>query len=120
VLLVEDDATGRMALSRLLSDRYEIVDAASAREAIERLEDPELHLDLLLTDIRLPDNPVTDLVEGVRARFPEVPVVFMSGHDRHDPVSVAALRVPRSSFVPKPIDVDALGAAIEAALAERE
>jgi PAS domain S-box-containing protein len=114
LLVVDDDQTARRALRMLLSDRYRVIDAGSGDEALERLEGATV--DALITDIRLPGMPVMSLVEELRARFPELPVVCMSGHDSDDPAAARVLSMPRSTFVPKPIEIDALIATIDRAL----
>jgi DNA-binding NtrC family response regulator len=101
----------------LLSERHDVVDVGSGSEAVASLA--ALEPDLLLTDIGLPGMQVGELVAAVRARFPRVHVIYMSGRGRHDAQVVAALNVPDARFVAKPIDIDALFAMIEEVLAKR-
>jgi two-component system cell cycle sensor histidine kinase/response regulator CckA len=58
-----------------------VLDADSGRAALARLEHHEGRVDLLLTDVVMPDMNGRELAARVRARFPAVKVLFMSGHD---------------------------------------
>lgn len=80
ILLVEDDATNRKLVRVVLGDknRYSIVEAVSAGEALKRLR--EIKPDLLLLDIRLGDGSGLDVINAVRAdpSFDDVPAVAIT------------------------------------------
>ena len=79
VLLVDDEATVRTSTADMLLDLgYEVVEAASAREALKLLEGG-LRADLLLTDHLMPGMTGTELARVARERMPGVPVLLISG-----------------------------------------
>jgi DNA-binding NtrC family response regulator len=80
ILVVEDNAlVGAMASTMLSSMGYGPVVVVNASSAIAELERPE-PIALLLTDIVLPGGMTgIDLAREVRRRWPELPIVFMSG-----------------------------------------
>jgi PAS domain S-box-containing protein len=81
VLLVEDEAQVRDVLIRLLTRHcYRVVEAASAAEALEIFAHPDVAVDLVLTDVIMPEMPGTQLAERLRIARPGLPIVFMSGH----------------------------------------
>ena len=80
ILLVENERPIRDYLHRcLLAAGYDVRVASSGTEAL-RLCDPTLApIDLVVTDVHLPDVNGPDVAKRIQARWPEVGVVFMSG-----------------------------------------
>jgi CheY-like chemotaxis protein len=113
VLVVDDEESLRTLARVILEDAgYEVLEAASGREALETIaNDPPIHI--LLTDIVMPGLSGPELAARVRADVPEIAVVYMSGHTRGVPIDVA---IP---LVPKPFRAGQLTAAVELALDQR-
>lgn len=79
VLLVEDDDPVRELIARALrANGFEVVAAASGEEALD-LEDGR-HVDLLLSDVMLPNQNGFETAHQIHARSPNIPIVFMSGY----------------------------------------
>ena len=79
LLLCEDDALIRLGTVDLLEDMgHKVIATATARAALEALEAHQI--DMLITDLGLPDMDGTRLVQQVRQRFPLLPVIFATGH----------------------------------------
>jgi PAS domain S-box-containing protein len=82
VLVVEDTAAVlRVTVSALERHGYSVLSAESGRAGLALLERHEGRLDLLLTDLVMPDMNGQELAARVRARLPTVKVLFMSGHE---------------------------------------
>ena len=113
VLLVEDEAPVRAFASRALRLRgYTVIEAESAEDALETLQDEDLRIDLFVTDVIMPgmDGP-TWVREALKSR-PETKVVFVSGYaeDAFDDPEGA---VPNSVFLPKPFSLNDLAATVQ-------
>jgi CheY-like chemotaxis protein len=82
ILLVEDDEAVRLMTRRTLeSFGYQVVEAASGRKALELWPQCAPKIDLLLTDIVMPDGVNgRDLAERLRAQTPTLKAVFVSGY----------------------------------------
>ena len=81
ILVVEDERLLRAGLRILLTRLgYDVLDAGSPEQALSLLEARADAIDLLLSDVIMPGMSGPDLAHEVRERFPEVPVLFMSGH----------------------------------------
>jgi PAS domain S-box-containing protein len=81
VLVVEDTAAVLTVTVTLLRRQgYTVVAAESGRAALDLLERHQGSIDLLLTDVVMPDMNGKELAARVAARFPAVKVLFMSGH----------------------------------------
>ena len=112
VMLVEDEAPVRAFASRALRLRgYTVIEAENAEEALERLEDPALRVDVFVTDVVMPgmDGP-TWVREALKTR-PGTRVVFVSGY-AEDALSDQQARVPNSVFLPKPFSLQELTATV--------
>jgi PAS domain S-box-containing protein len=82
VLVVEDTPTVlRVTTSLLQSHGYTVLSAENGRAALALLDRHRGGLDLLLTDVVMPEMSGKELATLVRARFPNAKVLFMSGHD---------------------------------------
>ncbi len=108
VLLVEDEAPVRAFASRALKLRgYSVLEAESAEAALAMLEDPDLTVDIFVTDVIMPgmDGP-TWVREALRDR-PETRVVFVSGY-AEDAFGEQKALIPNSVFLPKPFSLTQL------------
>jgi PAS domain S-box-containing protein len=118
LLVVDDDEMVRAVVSRTLEEEgYEIVQARHGREALQLLaRDPAV--DLVLTDVIMPELGGRELVERLAADFPELPVIWMSGYPRDTAFGDAG---PGGSqpFLQKPVPPALLVQAVEGVLARR-
>jgi PAS domain S-box-containing protein len=105
VLIVEDEAAVRF-LTRLLLERagYRVMDAANARVAAPMCTDD---VDLLITDVVMPDGTGPELFATLSARFPRLRVLFMSGYT-DDMVSREGKLAADRPFLQKPFSNEAL------------
>jgi len=110
-LIIEDDASFADAAARwLLELGYEAKIAASARAAVELLNEPS-ECALILLDLGLPDVSGHTLLRQLRMHGPVAPVIVMSGTEEVGDV-VRAWRERASDFLHKPFTLDDLKAAI--------
>jgi signal transduction histidine kinase/CheY-like chemotaxis protein len=80
VLLVDDDALARSSTADMLLDEgYKVIEAVSAEQATKLIADG-LVPDLLVTDHIMPGASGTDLAYRLRAQFPKLPIVIISGY----------------------------------------
>ncbi len=108
MLLVEDEAPVRAFAARALRLRgYTVIEAADAEEALARLEDPALDVDLFVTDVIMPGMDGPSWVRKALETRPGTRVVFVSGYAEESLVENQA-RVPNSVFLPKPFSLSDL------------
>jgi signal transduction histidine kinase len=115
VLLVDDDAAVRTVAAAMLDDiGYTVREANGGVAALAEL-DRDGAIDVLMTDLVMPEMNGAQLATMVTERWPHLPVIFVSGYA--DPLDEAwALRHP---LVRKPFSAIDLHRVVEAALAER-
>jgi DNA-binding NarL/FixJ family response regulator len=89
-MVVDDHPVVRDGVALLLRNEPALVvvgSAESGRAALERA--PELHPDLVLLDLRLPDMLAPEVVSGLRAAVPAARVVVFTAHGDHHGVQAA-------------------------------
>ncbi|TDK51196.1 ATP-binding protein [Antarcticimicrobium luteum] len=108
VLLVEDEAPVRAFAARALRLRgYTVLEAESAEDALKMLEDPDLRVDVFVTDVVMPGMDGPSWVRQARQNRPEVCVVFVSGY-AEGAFDEAQPDIPNSVFLPKPFSLTQL------------
>jgi len=114
VFLVDDDASVRRALARLIkSAGHQVQTFASAREFLGTNADIEEAACLVL-DVRMPGLTGIDLQRELRTMNRNLPIVFITGHG-DIPMSVNAMKAGAVDFLPKPVkDTDLLRAIAQA------
>jgi CheY-like chemotaxis protein len=119
ILLVEDDHDVRALARRTLEDRgYTVLPASGPHEALHLAK--SARIDLLLTDIMMPQITGPRLVERFIAMYPTPVVVFMSGH-AEDALTAAGINVTSegsiaSAFLRKPFTPVMLARVVREAL----
>jgi UDP-3-O-[3-hydroxymyristoyl] N-acetylglucosamine deacetylase len=118
ILVVDDEEGIRRSLEGVLADEgfsvESVEDGVSALESIERCLPS-----LVLLDIWLRGMDGLDVLKKIKTRWPELPVVMISGHATIA-TAVAATRIGASDFIEKPLDLDATVDAVRRALAGGE
>jgi len=108
ILLVEDEEAVRSLTERVLAQQgYEVLSASGPREAEAIFERHENAVALLLTDVVMPDSDGPALYARLRARNPELCVLYVSGHTESKFVR-HGFRQPEADFLQKPFTPEAL------------
>ena len=109
VLIAEDDAAVRRVAERILQTAgYRVTSCPGGIEALEALDDPSVHYDLLLADVVMPGMRGDDLARRAVAMRPGLPVLFMSGYSDDPPPNDLGPTSGRVAFIDKPFDAGAL------------
>ncbi|AZD61258.1 Sensory box histidine kinase/response regulator [Pseudomonas chlororaphis subsp. aurantiaca] len=111
ILVVEDDAIVRMLIVDVLEElEFKVLEASGSEEALARLQDSALHIDLMMTDVGLPGMDGKELAARARALRPELPVLFASGYAEN-------IEVPAGmAVIGKPFSIDQLRDKVRAIL----
>ena len=119
ILLVEDEEAVRMVLERSLSRQgYRVVEAANGREALDVLAGGEA-VDLMITDVVMPEVGGFELVSRVAREHPDLKVMFMSGYTQSDGgIDGQRLLEPGTHFLRKPFSTELLASKVREILEE--
>jgi len=108
VLLVEDDDIVRDLACRVLAKRgYQVLEAASGREAVLLCERHRGEIQILITDVVLPQMNGRELAERVRPLQPDMRVLYISGYTGNAIIHHGVLR-PGTFFLQKPFTPETL------------
>jgi EAL domain-containing protein (putative c-di-GMP-specific phosphodiesterase class I) len=113
VLLVEDEAPLRQAFARILeASGYRVTQASNGREAIEAQKAGAI--DVIVSDIAMPDMNGIQLLRAVRASDLDVPVLLMTGNPAVE-TSIQAIELGALRYLIKPLDAKTLVEAVQSA-----
>jgi two-component system, cell cycle sensor histidine kinase and response regulator CckA len=102
ILLVEDEESVRkMALISLQMHGYKVLTATDGKDALQIMQTYGEPLDLVLTDVIMPNVSGPELARNLQVQFPQVKVLFMSGYT-DDAVVRHGLLEADVSFIQKP------------------
>jgi len=108
ILLVEDEDGVRALFKEVLETKgYQVLDAADGAAALELAGRHNGGLDLLVTDIVMPNLDGRQLARRLRDRHPGLPVLFTSGYTG-DAVGQADGAIESTHFLQKPFEIEAL------------
>lgn len=117
VLVVDDEAAARAALAELLRDEgYEVQSAADGFKALGRLDN--WTPDIVLTDLKMPGVDGIKLMDKVRERLPEMPVVVMTAFGTVES-AVEAIKHGANDYLTKPLHLGQLLVVLERVLERR-
>jgi two-component system cell cycle sensor histidine kinase/response regulator CckA len=117
VLLVEDEDMVRAVAERALTRAgYEVTACANGEEGLAAITEGTTAFDIVVSDVVMPGMDGPAMVRAIRARLPQMPVLFMSGYAeeqlRRD------IDIPDMHFIAKPFSVAAIGDKVGAVLRE--
>lgn len=110
--LVDDHAIVRTGLRQVLSDHVDLRvtgEASNGREALELVRKGEV--DVLLLDISMQGESGVDALQAIKARFPDLPVLILSGFPEAN-YATTLLRQGASGYLNKECDPDEIANAI--------
>jgi two-component system, response regulator, stage 0 sporulation protein F len=106
VLVAEDEEASRFLYTEELSEEgYEVITAENGLQVLGCLEDRKV--DLLVTDIKMPDMHAMEMIPKVREEHPDLPIIVASAFKgMEDDFTLKEFNV--SAFFAKPVHLDAL------------
>ena len=116
VLLVEDEDAVRSFAARALGQRgYRVLEATTGTEALEIFARHDGDVDLVVSDVVMPEMDGPTLCERLRRQSPDLKVIFISGY-AEDAFRQHLAENEDFMFLQKPFDLKELAAAVKAAL----
>src|SRR4051812_38631574 len=118
VLIVDDEPNLRKILAAQLSrDGYDVLPAEDGEQGLSLLR--EHHIDLVVTDLKMPKVDGMTLLRQALAEQPELPIVMITAHGTVD-TAVEALKLGAFDYLTKPFDKDEVRQIVGKALKTRE
>jgi len=116
VLLVEDEDAVRSFAARALGQRgYQVLEASTGAEALEVFEGHDGDVDLVVSDVVMPEMDGPTLMKELRKDHPDLKIIFISGY-AEDAFRRNLAENEEFMFLQKPFDLKQLAAAVKSAL----
>ena len=117
IMLVEDEDPVRIFSSRVLKNKgYTVIEARSGDVALQILQnDPDLKIDLLLTDVMMPVIDGPTLIEIMRKKDPDLKVICVSGY-AEESIRTKLESLDHVHFIPKPFSLKQLAGTVKMVL----
>jgi two-component system, cell cycle sensor histidine kinase and response regulator CckA len=113
ILLVEDEEGLRSLNARGLRSRgYSVIEASNGIEALEALEEKDGAIDLVVSDVVMPEMDGPTLLKSMRERNPNLKIIFVSGY-AEDAFEKSLPENQQFAFLPKPFTLSQLVAAVK-------
>ena len=113
ILLVEDEEGLRSLNARGLRSRgYSVIEASNGIEAMEALEERDGAVDLVVSDVVMPEMDGPTLLKEMRERNPDLKIIFVSGY-AEDAFDKSLPENEQFAFLPKPFALSALVAEVK-------
>jgi two-component system cell cycle sensor histidine kinase/response regulator CckA len=113
ILLVEDEEGLRSLNARGLRSRgYSVIEASNGIEALEALEEKNGAVDLVVSDVVMPEMDGPTLLKTMRGRNPDLKIIFVSGY-AEDAFEKSLPENQQFAFLPKPFTLSQLVAAVK-------
>lgn len=117
ILIIDDDETIRSVFKRFLDGKgHDVVVAADGRQGLRLVE--EAPVDLVITDIMMPETDGLEVVMAIRGKEADIPVIAISGGMHAMPMDFLpmAKKFGACDVLYKPVELDDLLGAVEKAL----
>ncbi len=122
VLVVDDEPDVRKVVRMTLEKSgYDVVEAEDGEKAIAEIKKDEnsLLLNLIITDIRMPNVNGIDVLNYYRKEWPSIPLIVLTGFPDLD-MATAMLQHGVVDYLVKPVDAEKLKASVAKALQQRQ
>jgi two-component system, cell cycle sensor histidine kinase and response regulator CckA len=117
ILLVEDEEGLRSLNARGLRSRgYTVIEASNGVEALEALEEKDGAIDLVVSDVVMPEMDGPTLLRKMRGRNPDLKIIFVSGY-AEDAFAKSLEENEKFDFLAKPFALSALVAKVKETMA---
>ncbi|WP_421759601.1 cell cycle histidine kinase CckA [Devosia sp.] len=113
ILIVEDEDSVRAFSARALrATGYEVFEADGGEEALDVLDELDYKIDLMISDVVMPEMDGPTLLTKVRQRMPELKVIFVSGYAEEN-VRQDIADNQSVEFLPKPYSLDQINSKVK-------
>ena len=122
VLVVDDEPDVRKVVRMTLEKAgYDVVEAEDGEKAIEAIKKGEhsILLNLIITDIRMPNMNGIDVINYYRKEWPSIPLIVLTGFPDLD-MAIAMLQHGVVDYLVKPVEAEKLKASVAQALGQRK
>jgi DNA-binding NtrC family response regulator len=117
ILVIDDSAETVAGLQNFLSNKYEVLTAANGLDGLKQIEKHESTIDLVITDLVMPDISGVGVISIVKKKYPAIPVIAITGWGEHP--EALATEAAADLVLEKPFELTELGKSVADLLAKK-
>jgi CheY-like chemotaxis protein len=117
ILIVDDNKETVAGLKSFLEQKYNTVSAYDGLEGIQVFENNKEGIDLVITDLVMPSISGVTLIEIIKKKYPETPIVAITGWGHHP--KALATDAKADLVLDKPFEMEELNRALEKLLPKK-
>ncbi|MCA7010056.1 response regulator [Wolbachia endosymbiont of Tribolium confusum] len=117
ILLIEDEDSVREFTAKALTRKgFNVIEASIGSEALEIIRKKNRHIDLIITDVIMPEVSGPEIVKETLIHRPNIKVIFISGYAEDAFLKSDEINIEDFHFLPKPFTLNELGNKVQSVL----
>ncbi|QOD38680.1 ATP-binding protein [Candidatus Wolbachia massiliensis] len=117
ILLIEDEDSVREFTTKALERRgFDVIEASMGSKALEIISTKSQHIDLIITDVIMPEVSGPEIVKEALIHRPDIDVIFISGYAEDAFLKNDTINIEDFHFLPKPFTLSELGNKVQSVL----
>ncbi len=117
ILLIEDEDSVREFTAKALTRKgFNVIEASIGSEALEIIRKKNQHIDLIITDVIMPEVSGPEIVKETLIHRPNIKVIFISGYTEDAFLKSDEINIEDFHFLPKPFTLNELGNKVQSVL----
>lgn len=117
ILLIEDEDSVREFTAKALTRKgFNVIEASIGSEALEIIRKKNQHIDLIITDVIMPEVSGPEIVKETLMHRPNIKVIFISGYAEDAFLKSDEINIEDFHFLPKPFTLNELGNKVQSVL----
>jgi DNA-binding NtrC family response regulator len=91
ILVIDDSAETVAGLHSFFDNKYEVLTAANGLDGLKHIEENDSDIDLVITDLVMPDISGVGVISIVKKKYPGIPVIAITGWGKYPGIPVIAI-----------------------------
>jgi DNA-binding NtrC family response regulator len=116
ILVIDDSKETVAGLQSFFGQKYEVLTAENGLDGLKHFEETETDIDLVITDLVMPDISGVGVISIVKKKYPGVPVIAITGWGEHP--EALATEADADLVMEKPFELDELDQQVSDMLAK--
>ena len=118
ILVIDDSKETVAGLQSFFGQKYEVLTAENGLDGLKHFEETETDIDLVITDLVMPDISGVGVISIVKKKYPGVPVIAITGWGEHP--EALATEADADLVMEKPFELDELDQQVSDMLANKK
>ena len=118
ILVIDDSAETVAGLQSFFNSKYEVLTASNGLDGLKHIEQKEAEIDLVITDLVMPDISGVGVISIVKKKYPTIPVIAITGWGEHP--EALATEAEADLVLEKPFELAELDKSVSELIAKKK